>query len=314
MQYKIEDKQISVDSASIEDTLRLVLAYFQLGRLSGYTQSKLGLSNATYMVTTQSKESYVVRVLAPHKRDMNVLHNEMFVHQVLKARSIKSAVMLSTPRGEFFYKDKGIVATVSRLIDGMHPAFPLDDNTCFLIGRTLALFHTALHPFTLPESLRGHFLDERTISLRIHDMIEGSYKKEVGLLFEGVKKYPANLPAGILHGDLHSGNVLTCGDVAAVLDLQNLHHGPFILDIGRSMADICSDTKGLNLERAASFLSGYESVRVLDKTEKDALEAAILYGAIAVSTWFYDRAGLGMANHFLKVAQTATPMSLHLSF
>jgi homoserine kinase type II len=100
----------------------------------------------------------------------------------------------------------------------------------------------------------------------------------------------AELPAGPLHHDLHRQNLLVEHDqVTAVLDFDELNHGPLILDLVRLLgyAALEQPARRLPVAVAEAALAGYQKVRILTTAELELLPVA------------FDLAGLVDASGFL---------------
>lgn len=87
----------------------------------------------------------------------------------------------------------------------------------------------------------------------------------------------ASLPAGPLHHDLHRQNILVVGDdVVAVLDFDELNHGPLIIDLARVFHYLSVDGPDRRLPPglATAVLAGYQRIRRLTTAERALLPMA----------------------------------------
>jgi homoserine kinase type II len=87
----------------------------------------------------------------------------------------------------------------------------------------------------------------------------------------------ADQPAGPLHHDLHRQNLLAeNGRVTAVLDFDELNHGPLILDLARLLqyAALEQPDRRLPAAVAEAALAGYQKIRLLTATELELLPVA----------------------------------------
>jgi len=88
------------------------------------------------------------------------------------------------------------------------------------------------------------------------------------------------LPSGLVHGDLFRDNVLWHeGRIAALLDFESAHHGPFAYDIAVTILS-WSFRAALDLDVARAIVAGYREVRDLEEAERDALFAEAVFAAI----------------------------------
>ena len=100
------------------------------------------------------------------------------------------------------------------------------------------------------------------------------------------------LPRGIIHGDLHAGNVLVDRSnrarVIAILDFEEAGENLYLIDLALTLmaegAPWDADSMDPDLLRAVK--QGYESIRPLTEAEKSWLPVAIRYASEAWINWF----------------------------
>lgn len=102
-----------------------------------------------------------------------------------------------------------------------------------------------------------------------------------------------SLPQGLVHGDLHPGNVLLERGRFILLDFELCYQGPLIKDLANAVCMFCFDRTGLKPEFSfpmmSALLSGYHSIRPIQKKELKCLP-----------NFLFDRVGLErVANHKL---------------
>ncbi|MGE0323344.1 MAG: homoserine kinase [Polyangiaceae bacterium] len=96
--------------------------------------------------------------------------------------------------------------------------------------------------------------------------------KEIEGLLPGVEQARvADLPQGLIHGDLFRDNVLWNGpDVAALIDFESASQGVFAFDLMVLILSWCFRDH-FELERVRAMLRGYQSVRPLSPEERRGL-------------------------------------------
>ena len=89
-----------------------------------------------------------------------------------------------------------------------------------------------------------------------------------------------NLPTGLIHGDLFRDNVLWHeGRIAALLDFESASRGPFAYDIAVTILSWSfRDTFDHAIGRA--LLAGYQQVRPLERSEREALFGEAVFAAL----------------------------------
>ncbi|MDA1362658.1 phosphotransferase [Glycomyces luteolus] len=99
----------------------------------------------------------------------------------------------------------------------------------------------------------------------------------------------AEQPAGPLHHDLHRRNLLVGdGRITAVLDFDELNHGPLILDLARLLhyAALEQPDRVLPSAIAGAALAGYQKVRPLTLAELELLPVAFDLAGLVDATGF----------------------------
>lgn len=287
--------------------LQDVVDFFGLGKIHTFERSAFGNANTTFLIRTVDGFGYALRLLGG-KTDEPLLENERQVQYWLAEKSVPTTQMLPSSKGAFLFDRDGLRATVSKLIVGQHPTYPVAKEECGHIGKTLARFHAGLRGMTLPHPEVENTLSRHRVYEEIGNLPQTEYARRIIELLSRSTLDHDSLPAGIIHGDFHINNILRGeGDIFFVLDLQGVSMGPLILDIGRSIADVCCDADKLDLDKLHIFLSGYESIRPMTSIEKRVIYKAIRYGAVAASLSLYQDNKPDFANHFLNLGYTVPP-------
>lgn len=100
----------------------------------------------------------------------------------------------------------------------------------------------------------------------------------------GAPANAAELPAGLIHGDLFRDNVLFRGrDLIALLDFESASAGAFIYDLMVCIHAWCY-RDGFELELVAALLSGYGEVRRIERSERAAAKAQGALAALRFAT------------------------------
>jgi homoserine kinase type II len=93
----------------------------------------------------------------------------------------------------------------------------------------------------------------------------------------------ADLPRGLVHGDLFRDNVLWSqrdgGPIAALLDFESASDGTFAYDLGVTILAWCFGST-LDLALTKELIEGYESVRPLEPIERGALHVEARMAAL----------------------------------
>ncbi|NHZ72236.1 MAG: phosphotransferase, partial [Aquificales bacterium] len=108
---------------------------------------------------------------------------------------------------------------------------------------------------------------------------------------------PANLPVGLTHGDLFYDNVLfEDGKLKAILDFESACQSYLVFDLGMAVVGLCADDTSILLEKARAFVDGYQTVRLLEDTEKESLQMLVELSALLTSAWRYWKYNIDVPN------------------
>ncbi len=287
-------------------TLQPVAHFFGLGTITQYERIAESARRAHYGV--QSTEGqYVMRILK--ELDSGALENEASIQRQLVGTDIITDAMLLSPNDAdgYLYSDT-IKATVSKRISGEQVTHATP-HICGIVGERLGAFHEVVK--YLPHNNTAALLRPENVARSVLRTTEPYKDTLLNLLEPTAVLFEADVPSGIMHGDLHGKNMLVDDDRAAIIDMEHAHRGPLIVDIGRSIADMCGSEDGLDTGKVAGYLQGYNQHRTLTAIETKMLMPAVSYGATAVSAWFYEKAGNNeMGDYFSRIASSASATDL----
>lgn len=254
-----------------------VAGHFSLGDIISVVKTTTGKTNSSFFVLTVQGE-YVVRFMAEFQEDR--FDNERKVQLAATRSGILTSTTIASPNGEYVHKSTEGYVTVSKKIRGVHPSRPANVQHCYAVGAALGRFHAEINP-SLNISNSFFFLDYK----KNQAMVSALDDELLNMLQSASSFIGKGLPTGVLHGDLHGDNILIDGDRVGMIDLQSVGVGEYILDIGKTVADICSEEGCIDRDRLDFLLRGYESERQLTSNEKASLNAAIMYAATCTAAW-----------------------------
>jgi Ser/Thr protein kinase RdoA (MazF antagonist) len=287
-----------------------ICASFGLGEPIGNQRISSGVTHASYFLDTAGG-SYVAKVLSYVNPDN--LKNERHIQAQLDQHGIRAPQMLANEHGQFLYTGYDSNITVAQRLTGIHPARPASDDHCLSVGQTLGRFHQAVVSTT--HGNERSLLARNGASYRIAKLEQrgASVAPELARLAKTNADvlFDTGLPEGVLHGDFHTENVLADGGDVAVLDLETVTTGPLVLDIGRSLADLCPRPGFARMDdqKVDRFVEGYSEVRPLTPQELDALPAAIAFGCTALAALLYVRRFDYFGNIFLQLGAAVDTQS-----
>jgi homoserine kinase type II len=152
---------------------------------------------------------------------------------------------------------------------------------CQQVGLQLAELHDCTQDYKFP--ITSNALDKSWWLLdKIHGRLSvANYsliKDELRFLSQ---HYPQHLPRGLIHGDLFKDNVLFDGDkLSGILDFYSAGRGSLLLDLAITVNDWCCDNGIINPEKVTTLLSAYETLRPLQKHEKQHWQTVLRAAAL----------------------------------
>ena len=249
--------------------LELYLVMFDRGKLHSFEPIVGGIENSNYSLTTVSEagqHSFVLTITE------NLCFEDIPFFNALLAALDKQGLPVPAP-----------ITT----LDGMHSTifcgkptwlFPhLPGNHLEAIGiahcRTIGLALAQLHngavavKATRPNPYGPDWVD-KTLSQIQHRLDLTTLVSQVAQQYR-LAMGQADLPRGIIHGDLFRDNALFVGDdLTGIIDFYHACEDMLLIDIAITMNDWCIDsTGGLDTAKEAALLSGYQQERALTSRE-----------------------------------------------
>jgi homoserine kinase type II len=98
----------------------------------------------------------------------------------------------------------------------------------------------------------------------------------------------ADLPMGIVHGDLFPDNLIEVeGGALVPIDFEEACLYPLVFDLGMTLVGF-ANVDSLSSDTAAALLAGYQVGRKLSESELSALPTMVEYAALATVCWRYE--------------------------
>jgi homoserine kinase type II len=161
-------------------------------------------------------------------------------------------------------------------------------DACRAVGGALATVHLATA--RVPGLGAGRFgVDDLLSRLSAveagapAELVEAARQIRPKLVAVGRARH-AELPAGLVHGDLFRDNVLWQGErIVALLDFESASHGVFAYDLAVTLMAWCYSSR-FEPELVRALFAGYRAVRELESAEVAGLRAEAALGALRFAT------------------------------
>lgn len=267
--------------------LEHTIAHYGVGDLIRYWPAVNGIENSNYFVRTVDagrEREFVLTIMEQpsHSGGAYVPLLDLCVEAGLPVADI-----MRNKQGKAIDHYDGKLILLSRRLPGRHVYNPTLRQVASL-GRFVARFHTATANWAHPVAdyprgaawLAHHSELCRGYLPYIAQQLLSDSADEIAFLL--ARTDVAELPKGIIHGDLFRDNVLfNERGLTGVLDFHHAARGTLIYDLAVAANDWCTDSSGLmDPDRVMALLRAYHAIRPLNRSEMRLFPAFTLYAAV----------------------------------
>ena len=250
---------------------------FNLGKIISFKGIKKGIENTNYLLRTKNKK-FILTIFEKRvqKKDLPFFMNLM---DKLNNHKINCPKPQKNKKENFLIRIKKKPASIVSFVEGKDK-FNLKIKDCYEIGKNIAKLHRA--------SKKIKLYRKNSISLsywsKILKKIGNGYKSiDVNLndlmkktLLETKRKWPRNLPAGIIHGDLFIDNIFFKNNkFYGYIDFYFACNDFLMYEIAICINALCFNKKRrkftFNIKKSKNLLRGYSRIRKFSKNEKNSL-------------------------------------------
>ena len=268
---------MAVYTKLIKKDISSLINNYQINKIEKFKGIKKGIENTNYLLKTkQNKFILTIFEKRVKKKDLPFFMNLM---EKLNHKKIICPKPLRTKKGTHITNIKTKSACIVTFLEGKDKTI-LNNKNCFDVGKNIAKFHKVTTKLKLyrQNSMSIHRLNDllKTIKFK-SNQISPNLKNTLNLCLKDIKKkWPKNLPQGIIHGDLFIDNIFfNKNKFSGFIDFYFSSNDYLIYEIAICINALCFDKKKnkfvMNSSKIKNLINGYESIRTLSKKEKDAL-------------------------------------------
>jgi homoserine kinase type II len=268
--------------------LEHTVARYGVGDLLRYWPAANGIENSNYFIRTADQGREREFVLTIMEQPSNAGSAYVPLLDLCGQAGLPVAGIVRNKNGEAIDHYDGKLILLSHRLEGKHVYNPTLSQVSAL-GRFTARFHLATTGWQepMPEYPRtAAWLAHQAALVKDHlpyvtRTLLTDTTREISHLL--ARHDVADLPKGVIHGDLFRDNVLfNERGLTGVLDFHHASRGVSIYDLAVAANDWCTDSSGLtNPDRVTALLRAYHQIRPLSRSEIRLFPAFALYGALA---------------------------------
>jgi len=257
---------MSVYSTITHAQLDQFFSHYPLGEVLNFEGIQDGIDNTNYFVTT-TEDEFVLTIFESLSAD-DLPHFVDLLLYLGKTNLPCPSPRLNNRSRPLRTLNKKQAAIFNRL-PGCAVLTPSIQH-CHEIGLHLGRLHRHTQRYVFPISSNHDLRWCKTMFNKIERHLSATDRVLINdeLRFQA-SNYAADLPSGVIHGDLFRDNALFVdGQLSGLLDFYSAGTGLLLLDLAITANDWCHDNGVCNLEKLTALLSAYEKVRPLEQPEK----------------------------------------------
>ena len=260
-----------------------ILKNYNLGELKKIQGIKKGIENTNYLlITTTGKFILTLFEKRVEAKELPFFMNLMLG---LNDRKILCPKPIKNKNKKTLFQIKNRQAAICSFVYGKEKTSHTLSE-CRSIGKNIAKLHMVGKKIKLHRannlSIKSWIALNQSIKTKANKKIPNIYSFINTLLLDLKKKWPSQLPTGIIHGDLFPDNIFfNKKKFAGFIDFYFSCSDFLIYDIAICINAMCFDKKiKFNKLKANALLKGYSSQRKISKKEFTALPQLLLGASI----------------------------------
>ena len=262
---------------------KFILKNYNLGELKKIQGIKKGIENTNYLLITTTGKF----ILTLFEKRVKAKELPFFMNLMLSLndRKILCPKPIKNKNKKTLFQIKNRQAAICSFVYGKEKTSHTLSE-CRSIGKNIAKLHMVGKKIKLHRannlSIKSWIALNQSIKTKANKKIPNIYSFINTLLLDLKKKWPSQLPTGIIHGDLFPDNIFfNKKKFAGFIDFYFSCSDFLIYDIAICINAMCFDKKiKFNKLKANALLKGYSSQRKISKKEFTALPQLLLGASI----------------------------------
>jgi len=255
-----------------------ILNNYNLGALKNFNGIMEGIENTNYLIRT-TKKKVILTIFEKRVRNKDV---PFFVKlmDTMNKKGFKCPKPIKRKDNTSIFKVKKKSAIIVSYLEGRSKK-TLSRNECYKIGKQIALFHKISSKLDIKRV--------NTLNIKNWIKIYNQTKKIYPQYSPKLKKYldiyiknkPKKLSTGIIHGDLFPDNIFFKNrKFAGFIDFYFSCNENFLYELSVCINALCFNNNKIDKIKVKKLLDGYQSIRIIKKSELKHLNILNLGAAI----------------------------------
>ncbi len=253
-----------------KENLNTFLEDYSLKEIQSFEGINEGIQNTNYKIKIDAKD--FILTIYENINSIDDLDFFLSLMNYLSSKGIKCPIPIKNSKSNYVGEIKSKPAALLTFLDGKSTLNIKKDHT-FEVGKVLAEMHLNTKDFPL-EKINDLSVDgwEKLLiknKNKIDKFEKNLYRKIEDKIIIIRKKWPKDLPSGVIHADLFPDNVLfRDGKVSGLIDFYFSCNDYFVYDLCICINAWCFNYKNeFQIDLFQNLLKGYQSIRKLEEEE-----------------------------------------------
>lgn len=283
-----------------DEDLDAILIHYSIDKVQSYYALGGGSENTNYRINTSTK-TYILTICEQKSQEKSRELATLLEH--LKQHNFETSKLVKTTNGAMITMSHEKPIMLKDYIKG-EIIEDLTEDLLMDLGKQLAKLHQIEAPDYLPQTVSYGIERFDEVLVYAPDSSFYVWLKEMQTYIES--NLNSDLPKALIHSDIFYNNIIVDddGERATIMDFEEACYYYRVFDIGMMIIGCCSEGEIVNLNKVSWLLQGYQQETKLLVKEIDALQAAVVYGAVATAFWRhqnfnYVKYDAAMTEHYL---------------
>ena len=257
-----------------KENLNTFLEDYSLKEIQSFEGINEGIQNTNYKIKIDAKD--FILTIYENINSIDDLDFFLSLMNYLSSKGIKCPIPIKNLKSNYVGEIKSKPASLLTFLDGKS-TLKIKKNHTFEIGKVLAEMHLNTKDFPLKKTNDLSVDGWEKLLIKNKNKIDkfekNLYKKIEDKIIIIRKKWPKNLPSGVIHADLFPDNVLFKDDkVSGLIDFYFSCTDYFIYDLCICINAWCFNYRNeFQIDLFQYLLKGYQSIRKLEEEEINAI-------------------------------------------